>query len=118
MANSQTAGWTIQGFGAAFSLLNWVYVYLSFRTGRSHSLIRLIGGVCLLIGALLVTSLRAFAWVAVFADAGTIVVFLAVPLPDERRRVLCNWTQVTRGYIAQHVPVRRLPHRRGDQGPE
>ena len=79
MANTSTAGWTIIGFGAAISLLNWVYVYLSWRTGRSHSLIPLIGGLCLLIGALLVTSLRAFAWVAVFADAGTIVVFLAVP---------------------------------------
>jgi hypothetical protein len=79
MANSSTVGWTLLGFGAALSLLNWVYVYLSWRTGRSHSLIPLIGGVCLLIGALLVTSLRPFAWVAVFADSGTIVVFLAVP---------------------------------------
>jgi hypothetical protein len=80
MANSSTASWILLGFGAAISLLNWVYVYLSWRTGRSHSLIPLIGGVCLLTGALSVTSLRPFAWVAVFADAGTIVVFLAIPL--------------------------------------
>jgi hypothetical protein len=80
MANSSVAGWTILGLGAAISLLNWVYVYKSWRTGRSHSLIPLVGGFVLLIGALLVTSLRPFAWVAVFADAGTIVVFLAIPL--------------------------------------
>jgi hypothetical protein len=63
MADSSTASWTSFGLGAAFSLLNWVYVYLSWRTGRSHSLIPLIGGVCLLIGALLVPSLHPFAWV-------------------------------------------------------
>jgi hypothetical protein len=79
MANSSTVGWIILGLGATVSLLNWVGVYLSWRTGRSHSLIPLVGGVCLLIGALLVASLRPFAWVAVFADAGTIVVSLAVP---------------------------------------
>jgi hypothetical protein len=79
MANSSTAGWTILGLGAALSLLNWVYVYLSWRTGRTHSLIPLVGGVCLLIGALVVPSLRPFAWVAVVADSGRIVVFLAVP---------------------------------------
>jgi hypothetical protein len=33
----------------------------------------------LLVGALLVTSLRPFAWVTIFAEAGTIVVILAVP---------------------------------------
>jgi hypothetical protein len=79
MANPSIAGWVLLGLGAAISLLNWVYVYLSWRTGRSHSLIPLVGGVCLMIGALLVTRLRPFAWVAVFADSGTIVVFLAVP---------------------------------------
>jgi hypothetical protein len=68
-----------RAFGSAISLLNWVYVYLSWRTGRSHSLIPLIGGLCLLIGALLVASLRPFAWVAVLADAGTIAVFFAIP---------------------------------------
>ena len=79
MATSATVGLVLLGLGAAFALVNWVGVYLSWRTGRFHSLIPLLGGVCLLVGALLVPSLRPFAWVAVFADAGTIVVFLSAP---------------------------------------
>jgi hypothetical protein len=95
MATSSIIGLLLLGFGTVISLLNWVYVYLSWRTGRHHSLIPLIGGVRLLIGALLVPSLRPFAWVAVFFDAGTIGVFFAVPLvlweawPD----ALCRTTQ-------------------------
>jgi hypothetical protein len=73
------AGITLLGFGSAVSLLNWVGVYQSWRTGRSHSLIPLIGGVCLLNCALLVASLRPFAWVAILADCGTIVVFVSIP---------------------------------------
>ncbi len=80
MANSTTAGWALLGLGAAVALLNWACVYRPWRTGRSHSLIPLVGGVGLLTGASLVSSLRPFAWVAVFADPGTIVVFLAVPV--------------------------------------
>src|SRR3954454_11922043 len=79
MANSTTAGGVLLGLGAAVSLLNWACVYQSWRTGRSHSLVPLVGGVCLLIGASLVPGLRPFAWVALVADAGTIVVFVAVP---------------------------------------
>jgi hypothetical protein len=79
MAPSSMAGSLLLGVGAAISLLNWVYVCQSWRTGRSHSLIPLIGGVCLLPGALSVASLRPFAWVAVFADAGTIAALLAIP---------------------------------------
>jgi uncharacterized membrane protein YgdD (TMEM256/DUF423 family) len=55
--------------GAAVSLLNLVYVHLSWRTGRSQSLMPLVGGICLLIGDLLVTSMRPFAWVPVVAPA-------------------------------------------------
>jgi hypothetical protein len=79
MATLATVGLVLLGLGAAVSLLNWVYVYQSYRTGRSHSLIPLVGGVCLLIGASLIPSLHPFAWVALLADAGTIVVFLSAP---------------------------------------
>jgi hypothetical protein len=114
MATWATVGMVLYGLGAALSLPNWVSVYPSFRVGRSHSLIPLIGGVCLLIGAVLVLSLRPFAWVAVFADAGTIVVFLGVPFVVWEAWRTCPLNLMAE-YVGQHgkTTIRLRLFRRG-----
>jgi threonine/homoserine/homoserine lactone efflux protein len=101
MVTSATVGLALLGLGAAISVLNWFGVYRSWRTGRSHFLIPLVGGICLLIGTLLVARLRPFAWVALLADAGTIVVFLGVPFVFwEAWR---TWVQRRQAHAGRHA---------------
>lgn len=60
-------------------LLNWSAVFLSWRSGKFHSAIPLVGGLCLGVGASLLTPLRPYTWAAPFLDWGTIVVVVSLP---------------------------------------
>lgn len=66
-------------FGALFALLNAACFLATQITGRFHSCVPLIGAGCMGAGALLLPSLRYYAWVAVFLDAGTLLLLIASP---------------------------------------
>jgi len=65
--------------GGLIALLNWWYLFLSWRTGQFHSPLPLIGALLLGGGMLLLPSTRLFAWVGLLADFGTLALLLAMP---------------------------------------
>jgi hypothetical protein len=65
--------------GAVISLLNWSTLFRTWWTGRFCSAVPLVGAACLGAGALLLPSLRPYAWAAVLLDFGTLALLLAAP---------------------------------------
>ncbi|MBX9623303.1 MAG: hypothetical protein K2X82_05775 [Gemmataceae bacterium] len=68
------------GLGGYVAVLNWAAVIVTARTGKFHSMVPLFGAAFLAAGALLVPTLRPYAWVAPLADIGTASLVLAAPL--------------------------------------
>jgi hypothetical protein len=74
-----SAAGILLGLGVLFSLLNWASVVATWRTGKFHSAVPLVGGLCLCLGAGLLPPLRPYAWAVPFLDYGTIVFVLGLP---------------------------------------
>jgi hypothetical protein len=70
---------TLIALGSTFTLYNWLMVYLTWRTGRFHSCIGLVGGLPLAVGLLWFPATRLFAWVPLVLDWGTLMFLLALP---------------------------------------
>ncbi len=66
-------------FGGLMSLLNWGTVVVSWRTKRFVSAVPLVGAVPLGYGLALIPETRPFAWFALVADYGTLVLIIALP---------------------------------------
>ncbi len=75
----RTIAVALLGIGCWLSLLNWVALLVSWRTGKFHSAIPLVVGLSLGTGALLLPPLRPYVWAGVLLDWGTIVVVLSLP---------------------------------------
>ena len=65
--------------GAFIALFNWYTIYESYRTGRHVSPAPLLGGLLLVLGLIGFPETRAYAWLGVVADYGTLVLIFAVP---------------------------------------
>ena len=65
--------------GALIALFNWYSIYASHKTGRHVSPAPLLGGLLLVLGLLGLRETRAYAWLGVVADYGTLVLIIAVP---------------------------------------
>jgi hypothetical protein len=65
--------------GALIALFNWSSIFASKKAGRRVSPVLLIGGVLLVLGLLGLEATRAYAWVGVVADFGTLIFLLAIP---------------------------------------
>lgn len=65
--------------GSMLAALNWLYLFLTWYTGRFHSAIPLIGGLFLGVGMLLLPTTRPYAWAGVLLDYGTMIAVFAVP---------------------------------------
>jgi hypothetical protein len=61
MPSIQAIALTLMALGGLFAALNWLYLYLTWYTGRFHSSIPLIGGVLLCVGMLLIPATRPYA---------------------------------------------------------
>jgi hypothetical protein len=79
MSTVSQAGVALMALGSVFALVNWLALEETWRTGRFHSVIPPLGGLCLAIGALLVEATRPWAWLAVVVDPGTFLFVLALP---------------------------------------
>ena len=79
MPSIQAIALTLMALGGLFAALNWLYLYLTWYTGRFHSSIPLIGGVLLCVGMLLIPATRPYAWAAVLLDFGTITFVFGLP---------------------------------------
>ena len=66
-------------FGGLMCLLNWGTVVASWRSKRFVSAVPLVGAVPLGCGLALLQESRPFAWLALFADYGTLVLIIATP---------------------------------------
>lgn len=87
--------------GALFSLLNWCSFVATAWTGKFHSAVPLVGGLCLGAGALLLPPLRPYAWAVVFLDYGTIVFVVVFP-----RLVREMWSTSWFNLMEEYVGVR------------
>ena len=65
--------------GALIALFNWFSTYKSHRTGRHISPLPILGGLLLVLGFLGFPRARAYAWLGIVADYGTISLILAIP---------------------------------------
>ena len=65
--------------GSAVSLLNWFTLVVSLRGDRFVSVVPLIGALLLGRGLGLVPQTPPFAWLAVIADYGTLVLIISLP---------------------------------------
>jgi len=84
MNSAERAAIVLLVLGGLISLANWLALYQTHRTGRSHSTVPLLGAALLGAGMWLLPRTRPYAWIAVFLDRGTLVLFLALPrLADE-----------------------------------
>ena len=77
--------------GTLVSLLNWLYVIQSARTGRFISSIPLLGAAFLATGALLIPGLRWYAWLAIPLDWGTLALVLDMPQIIREEWQTCSW---------------------------
>ena len=68
------------GLGALIALLNWYSIYASHRNGRHVSPAPLLGGLLLVLGLVGFPETRAYAWLGIVADYGTIILIFAVPV--------------------------------------
>lgn len=75
--------WCISGIlilaGALFIFVNWLALFETWRTGRFHSGIPLLGAVFLSAGTLMLEATRPYAWFA-FLDIGTLLLVFALPM--------------------------------------
>jgi hypothetical protein len=65
--------------GSLLSLLNWATLVASLRSKRFVSAVPLIGAIPLGCGLALLPETRAFAWLALIADYGTLALIIALP---------------------------------------
>ncbi len=65
--------------GSFIALSNWYSIYASRRTGRFVSAVPVFGAAFLAIGLLAFPETRAYAWLGIVADYGTIILIVAVP---------------------------------------
>ena len=86
------------GLGGVLSVLNWLSLYQTYRTGRFCSAIPLIGAFFLGCGLLILPETRPFAWVALIADYGTLIFLIAVPM-----LVLDLWRTSRFNLLAEYV---------------
>ena len=77
--------------GTLVSLLNWLYVIQSARTGRFISGVPLFGAAFLATGALLIPGLRWYAWLAIPLDWGTLALVLDMPQIIREEWQTCSW---------------------------
>jgi hypothetical protein len=75
----QTIALVLMTLGGLIAAMNWLSIFQSWRTGRFHSAIPLIGGLFLCVGMLLLPSTRPYAWAALPLDYGTIITVFALP---------------------------------------
>src|SRR5262245_16318242 len=66
-------------FGGLMSLLNWGTLVASLRTKRFVSAVPLVGALPLGAGLSLLPESRPYAWLALLADYGTLVLIIALP---------------------------------------
>lgn len=66
--------------GGLISLLHWAYAIESWSYKRSFSVVPLLGALPLGIGLALLPETRPYAWLALVADYGTLVLPLALPV--------------------------------------
>jgi hypothetical protein len=64
--------------GMMVILLNWVMLFETWRTGRFHSCVPLIGAGFFCLGSLALPAMRPYAWLAFF-DIGTVLLIFAIP---------------------------------------
>ena len=69
----------LMALGGLVSLLNWLTLLQTWRTGRFCSPVPLLGTLSLAAGMLLYPATRPYAWVAVPADYGTLTLLFALP---------------------------------------
>jgi hypothetical protein len=65
--------------GAFVALLNWCYLYASYRYKRFYSSVPLVGAILLGAGMFMLPSSRRYCWGAVILDYGTLVFLAASP---------------------------------------
>jgi hypothetical protein len=66
--------------GALIALSNWYCIYASHRTGRHVPPAPLLGGLLLVLGLVGFPETRAYAWLGIVADYGTVILIFAVPV--------------------------------------
>jgi hypothetical protein len=66
-------------FGGLMCLLNWGALVASWRSKRFVSAVPLVGALPLGAGLLLLPETRPFAWLALIADYGTLILIIALP---------------------------------------
>lgn len=79
MTYLQKVGVCLIVWGAFWSAMNWLMLFLTYRTGRFHSKVPFVGGVPLAAGMLFFPSTRPFAWSGLILDPGTIVGLRQLP---------------------------------------
>jgi hypothetical protein len=72
-------GIALIGLGACVAVLNWFTLIATLRSGRFVSAVPLIGAALLGAGLAIVPQTRSYAWTALLADYGTLVLILALP---------------------------------------
>lgn len=65
--------------GGFIAVMNWATVIATRLTGRFHSAVPLIGAVLLAAGLALLPRTRHYAWAAVLADYGTLILLFSLP---------------------------------------
>src|ERR1700682_682609 len=70
---------TLIALGSTFTLFNWLMLYLTWRTGRFHSPIALLGGFPLALGLLWFPATRVFSSAPLILDWGSLTLLLALP---------------------------------------
>jgi len=84
------------GVGALIVLFNWYSLYASHRSGRNVSPAPLLGGLLLFLGLFNFPETRAYAWLAIVADYGTLIMVSAVPLLIRDAWSTCSFNLVHR----------------------
>ena len=65
--------------GVPITLFNWYSIYASYRSGRNVSPAPILGGILLFLGLFGFPETRAYAWVGIVSDYGTISLIAAFP---------------------------------------
>ncbi len=84
--------------GSLIALSNWYSIYASRRTGRFVSAVPVLGATLLVIGLLGFPETRAYAWVGIIADYGTIILIVAAP-----RMIWEAWATCSRNVVHRFV---------------
>jgi hypothetical protein len=66
--------------GGFIVVMNWWMVIATHRTGQHHSAVPLVGAVLLGAGLALLPQTRLYAWVAILADYGTLILLISLPM--------------------------------------